>query len=300
MLGDTAPQPNNKQTESKEKLQFKVASISIQSEDITPSHPDNQDTLLVSGRAFGVLDGMGGEKGGKRASELARYYILQHLSEVVDGTTVEKAVETISKIFIGADGAIEAEAEKDPSLEKMGTTAVLIKFFRDNMDNEWALIPNVGDSRAYKIEDGKAIQLTEDDDFFKHPDILQFGFTKEDEKKLKEEIENAKAKKDLNGGAEFIYSRRHIVGQCLGHGHATPNVTFSPARAGDTFVLVTDFYENYNDAGFQKLLEEAISGNANLDEAAKKIIDACLEKSKDKENFRAKKDDMSIVIVRAE
>jgi protein phosphatase len=118
----------------------------------------NQDAVGESAagdgawRVFIVADGMGGHAGGETASRLV--------------------VETVQELFPGAEGPVETRLRacidaanrkvyetqlRDARLAGMGTTGVALAVGPDG-----ACIANVGDSRAYRLRDGRLTQLTDD------------------------------------------------------------------------------------------------------------------------------------------
>jgi serine/threonine protein phosphatase PrpC len=117
----------------------------------------NQDLALVVGNLIVVADGMGGHAGG----------------EVAARTAVE-ALETAFANDSSADGLLEAamtanravyeRAEREEALRGMGTTLTAAALMGDSYPagpGRVALV-NVGDSRAYLLEEGRLRRLTED------------------------------------------------------------------------------------------------------------------------------------------
>lgn len=128
----------------------------------------NQDAALVRDLADGrvlvaVADGMGGHEGGAEASRRA----LDALHDtIVGGGSLEDGIDA-------ANSAVYERAASDPSLKGMGTTLVVLLGERDRYR-----IANVGDSRAYRVEDGRIRQLTVDHSFAS--EALDKGMSKEE------------------------------------------------------------------------------------------------------------------------
>ncbi len=99
-----------------------------------------------------LADGMGGAKGGERASQLAAETVAEVVkgSERRDASLLLEAVEQ-------ANRRVRAEAGNDARLEGMGTTIVAALAVGGNM-----AIASVGDSRAYLYENGTMRLVTED------------------------------------------------------------------------------------------------------------------------------------------
>ena len=124
--------------------------------DIGQRRSENQDRFgsifKDSGKILIVADGMGGAKGGAKASQLAINTVKSRLEEAPGLTP-----EVIRDSVLEANEVIFKNSFSSSELSGMGTTIVLLAFTADKL-----YIANVGDSRAYRIRDGKCTQLTED------------------------------------------------------------------------------------------------------------------------------------------
>jgi protein phosphatase len=100
-----------------------------------------------------LADGMGGARGGERASRLAVDSVADALRRVPhrDASALTSAVEE-------ANAKVFAEATADPRLEGMGTTLVAVL---ETGPAELAVV-SVGDSRAYLFQGLKLRAVTED------------------------------------------------------------------------------------------------------------------------------------------
>ena len=104
-------------------------------------------------RLLVVADGMGGHQGGETASRLAL--------ETIGGIFERDfgAAETLLvRAFRAANDEIHRVGASDPALHGMGTTGVAILI--GPSDEGW--VAHVGDSRAYRLRDGRFDQITED------------------------------------------------------------------------------------------------------------------------------------------
>lgn len=112
---------------------------------------NNQDSLLIAQRLYGVADGMGGHKGGETASRMA--------VEVLKSALENKAPEekTLRMAVDAANRRIFSTASESESLNGMGTT---LTFLWEG--EEQLLIGHVGDSRAYRLREGELEQITPD------------------------------------------------------------------------------------------------------------------------------------------
>lgn len=100
-----------------------------------------------------LADGMGGARGGERASQMAVEAVAENLGRAThrDAAALLKAVEE-------ANHRVLAEATRDPRLEGMGTTLVAAL---ETGENDIA-IASVGDSRAWLLEQHRLRAITED------------------------------------------------------------------------------------------------------------------------------------------
>ncbi|MCG8588557.1 MAG: protein phosphatase 2C domain-containing protein [Proteobacteria bacterium] len=110
-------------------------------------HPSRALHLLV------VADGLGGHRGGEHASRLA----VDTIGRIFE-TAEDEGAALLERALKAANAAIHAAADTDVALAGMGTTAVVLL-----LDGEGrGLVAHVGDSRAYRVRDGAAVQLTQD------------------------------------------------------------------------------------------------------------------------------------------
>lgn len=126
----------------------------------------NEDSFLVmdAQEVFVVADGMGGYAGGKVASELAVATIREAFEKADFGPgplepTVPRRGGEIAAAVQLANGAIYAKARTEIELSQMGTTIVAARF---SPAKQRVYIAHVGDSRAYRLRDGKLRRLTTD------------------------------------------------------------------------------------------------------------------------------------------
>ena len=111
----------------------------------------NQDSLLAEGRLYGVADGMGGHKGGETASRVAVQVVKNALSRKrPEEDALRMGLEAANRRIYGMAGS-------DENLTGMGTTMTLLWEGEQRI-----LIGHVGDSRAYRLRDGKLSQITQD------------------------------------------------------------------------------------------------------------------------------------------
>ena len=114
----------------------------------------NQDSAMANGVLFVVADGMGGHQGGEVASAI----VAEHFVDIASVDTVDELAEA----FDDANRTIREKASKDPNLSGMGTTVVALAVLSSETDDMKLACANVGDSRMYRLEDDRLVQMTLD------------------------------------------------------------------------------------------------------------------------------------------
>src|SRR6266702_3949541 len=112
------------------------------------------------GSLFVVADGMGGAAAGELASEMATETIYQQMLRAWGGereTTPQRFAYRLKEAVEVANGHIHAYAKAHPDVRGMGTTTTAVGVLGDHF-----YLSQVGDSRAYLIRNGRAVQLTKD------------------------------------------------------------------------------------------------------------------------------------------
>ena len=141
-------------------LSVKVAGISIKGR-----RSENQDRIFFASRVRGsrisavvsLADGMGGTQGGAIASEET---IKEFEAILQKGFSVDREqIQNWFRQFLNATiRRMRNFAEKDPSLQSMGTTFVASILLQDGS----LITVNIGDSRSYVITPERIHQITSD------------------------------------------------------------------------------------------------------------------------------------------
>jgi protein phosphatase len=135
---------------------------------------NNEDSYVVVDEhgLFVVADGMGGYAGGEVASGLAVETIEKAFREQrFEGSPYENVPRRGSELARSiqmANKAVYERAQGDAALKGMGTTVVAARFL---LNKQRLYVGHVGDSRCYRMRDGKLEQITTD-----HT-MAQLGFT---------------------------------------------------------------------------------------------------------------------------
>jgi protein phosphatase len=200
----------------------------------------NEDAFVVDPPLFAVADGMGGAQAGEVASRLAAAAFREYRE--ADELAPEERVQAIIK---EANRRIYDRARTDSEVSGMGTT-VTAALLTDGR----VVIGHVGDSRAYRIRDGRLEQLTDDHSLV--ADLMRSG------RLTPEEAEG--------------HPQRSVITRALG---TDPDVDVDTlvieAEAGDLFLLCSDGLSTMvSDADVLRTVERA----GTLDEAARDLVRA--------------------------
>jgi serine/threonine protein phosphatase PrpC len=178
-----------------------------------------------------VCDGMGGHAAGEVASALAvrtirGQWLDEQVGQLAEAWLKERTAEAKKQLFealragvIAAHDLILAEGEEDDAKSGMGTTVVGAILVGSEL-----VFAHAGDSRAYIVRDGIAMQLTEDHTLLAR--LLAAGIDV-----------------DVSGeGARF----RSMLTNALGIGQDCKVATFVvPLADGDRFLLCSDGISEY-------------------------------------------------------
>jgi serine/threonine protein phosphatase PrpC len=115
--------------------------------------PEDRALRQAKGAIFVIADGMGGHQAGDVASR-------QAVSLVIDGYYADETPQpgdSLVRAIKAANRSLYEEALSDPAKSGMGTTLVAAVVLGHRV-----YVANVGDSRAYVIDDERSLQITED------------------------------------------------------------------------------------------------------------------------------------------
>lgn len=171
---------------------------------------NNEDAyrILEEQHLFAVADGMGGHQGGAVAAALALEALRPGDFNPSDpGASLRRMVET-------AHRRVLAESMSRSDVRGMGTTLTVA-----HLGPEVVTVAHVGDSRAYMVRDGQALQLTRDHSV----------------------VEALVSNGQLDRAAARFHPQRHVLTQAVGiPGDVEVDVSQHPWRTGDRFLLCTD------------------------------------------------------------
>lgn len=198
---------------------FLVAELDGTQSVLFQTSEDSATALVVGhhGLLLIVADGMGGAASGELASSMASEAILETLVaqlELAGWANAEEFATALRDATEQANSRIHQHARDFPEHRGMGTTATVAGVLGDRL-----FLAQVGDSRAYLIRQGKAIQITKDQSLMQR--LVEAGELTEAEAEASE--------------------RRNIILQALGpDAQVTVDVTHQQVRHGDTLILCSD------------------------------------------------------------
>lgn len=217
----------------------------------------DESTWARRGHLFLVADGMGAHAVGELASRLAAD-LVPHTYHKLPGLS---PAEAIRKALEEANTRIHQRGEQNRDFRGMGTTTTALALLPQG-----ALIGHVGDSRVYRVRDGRIEQLS-----FDHSLAWEL-------------IRHGRMSTDQAG--QFV--PRNVITRSLGP-EAEVNVDVEgpyPTRPGDVYILCSD--------GLSGPVHDeeigVVAGNLEPEPACRTLIDLA--------NLRGGPDNITVVVVR--
>ncbi len=215
----------------------------------------NEDSLYLPEveRLAIVADGMGGHASGEVASKMAVETVAEHFRNTRDEAEVTwpyrldpgdryETTRLINGIQL-ANLKIYDRAQTDEKCHGMGTTIVATIFCDDHV-----VIGHVGDSRVYRLRDGKLLQLTEDHSLLN--DYIKM-------KKMSEE-EIGK------------FQHKNVIVRALGMKESVQvDVMADHFKLGDVYLMCSDGLSGMIDDGG---LADVLKAEGDLDRACEALI----------------------------
>lgn len=225
----------------------------------------NEDAISIQeddGRGYHlaiVCDGMGGHSAGEIASALA----VGVISEFVARKFLELDPATLlTEAFALANDRIDDQATHNPAAHGMGCTCVAALGIREQL---W--LAHAGDSRAYRLRDGKALeQLTVDHTMVQ--ELVEQGL--------------------LTPEQAATHPYRGRISRCLGHGKKKSGADINgfTMEKGDNILLCSD---GLSDVVPREEIA-ALVGQRDVRDASRRLIDAS--------NIAGGPDNISAIVMR--
>ena len=227
---------------------------------------DGRAAVGPRGSLFLVADGMGGAAAGELASAMAADLIFQHVA-IQWGRSAETSgdefIRGLQEAVELANDRIHEYAREHPDSRGMGTTATVVGVLSSRL-----YLAQVGDSRAYLVRDGAAVQLTKDQSLMQR--LIDAG--------------------ELTEEQAAVSERRNIILQALGpDAKIRVDVTYQDLQRGDTLILCSD---GLSGQVKREEIATAVTGTPDLGEAADLLIAMA--------NDRGGPDNITVVLVRFE
>ena len=198
----------------------------------------NEDTFLMDeGRGVFVLtDGLGGQRGGERASRLAAAGLMDQAELLVERREPQGSLaDGMAQAFLTVNESMLSVAEQLPRFRGMGASAVMAI-----VDSDRLYVASVGDCRAYLIRDDEAERLTVDQTLFQL--LVDAGLTHD-------KHQNARS--------------RRMLWSCLGDPKlALPDVRCEEIQRSDRLILVTN--------GITRVVKDSLIGR--LGPSTEKVV----------------------------
>lgn len=176
-------------------------------------HNEDRFILLPEFGVFVVADGMGGHQSGEVASRMAASTVAAHFRAQNGGGSVK---DRLVAALTEANARIFARADDSRAHRGMGTTIVAAAYAGDGPS---LTVAHAGDSRCYRIRNGRMSQLTRDhsllqDALLERPDLTE---------------------------SDLAYLPRNVITRALGIGPTVElDVRTEPVEAGDHYLLCSD------------------------------------------------------------
>ncbi|HPR91087.1 MAG TPA: Stp1/IreP family PP2C-type Ser/Thr phosphatase [Synergistaceae bacterium] len=206
----------------------------------------NEDALFIDPhcRVFIVADGMGGHNAGDVASRIACDFISRALTLESGGIEPAAPEEFLKRSVEQAHEEILRRSREEPECEGMGTTVEVLWLTEGH-----ALWAHVGDSRIYRIRNGRMQQLTRDHSLIN--EHIQLGL--------------------LNPEDARQSPLRHVILQALGaRGKVEVETGSETCHPGDLFLLCSD---GLTDAVRDEELARILLSTGDLEVAARNAVE---------------------------
>jgi PPM family protein phosphatase len=234
--------------------------------------PHNEDSVSAAPDIGLVVlaDGMGGYNAGEVASGIAvtmitnevKRLMAQRPAHLMNGSGHEGAVGLLRTVIAKANSSIFQAANSQPQYAGMGTTLV-VTFLRDNR----ITVAHIGDSRLYRVRDGKIEQLTRDHSL------------------LQEQIDNGVLTKEMARRSQ----NKNLVTRAVGiEEKVEPDVQTLDTQEGDIYLLCSDGLNDMVED--DDILLTVNSLGVNLPLAANQLVQIA--------NDNGGRDNVSVVLIR--
>jgi len=254
-------------------MNFTAAGLS----DVGLQREHNEDSycILSEHRLFVVADGMGGHRAGDVASRMATSEMTAFFDatnangdgvegRAEDGTRMSPDQSRLVTAVKLANQRIFQASIRNRSVQGMGTTVVGALF---NRDDRKIHVVHVGDSRAYRVRDGKLTQLTRDHSLLNDYLLVMPNLSDAQKERLPS----------------------NVITRALGMQDAVAvDLYFEDVEPGDMYVLCSDGLNGM--VADERILAIVHSAGPDVETAAKTLISQA--------NQNGGEDNITVVVVR--
>jgi protein phosphatase len=199
------------------KFRFDFAAVT----DIGNVRKNNEDSygFDTDQQLYVVCDGMGGMAAGEVASSMAVRALIESFAAPFTDAPAPTVEERLLRAIFEANRQVHKAGSEDPDKHRMGTTLVCVCF-----DGERMVVGNVGDSRAYLIRNGVALQITLDHLF------------------LDEQVRLGVMTPEMAAASDL----KSVITRAIGaEQQVRPDLFEGIVEAGDAVLLVSDGFTRY-------------------------------------------------------
>lgn len=237
--------------------------------DVGRARTNNEDSVALDAAAGLVVlaDGMGGYNAGEVASQMLTRFVCTELGRWLNDAGRNAQVGEVRRAMDicvdNANRAIFNAANTNPRYAGMGTTLVLGVFRPEGL-----LLGHVGDSRGYRLREGRLMQITRDHSL------------------LQEQIDAGL----LTPEEAAQSSNKNLVTRAVGvEDTVLMELHLHEIQPGDTFMLCSDGLSDMLD---DESLTQLLNAHALLPDAAQALVDAA--------NNNGGRDNIALILAHAE
>jgi serine/threonine protein phosphatase PrpC len=210
----------------------------------------NEDSYLVAPPVFVVADGMGGHSGGDVASRM----VVEEFQRMAEAYDPRRGAALVSDALARAQARILDYGEAHRALQPgwhAGTTAVAAVLVDDDGVTKWLLV-NLGDSRIYRLVDGRLEQVSVDHSVVQ--ELVDAG--------------------QITPEEASVHPERHVITRALGSpGGIQPDFFLLPLGSVERLLLCSDGVTGMIE---DKEIEEILESVADPRDAADQLVRAAV------------------------
>lgn len=203
-------------------------------------------------RFYALADGMGGHQAGEIAAREAVHHICKLAQKKLDNLNklpLKESYHVLKQSISQVNKIIFRMGRESSDLKGMGTTLCTL-YFHD----EGVIYGHVGDSRIYRLREGRLEQLTKDHSLL--CEMMDTG-----------QIEEQQA-------TEFLY--KNIITKAIGtEPNVDPSVAITDFALGDIFMMCTD---GLSDLLSRKEIEHILNHTPTMQLAAEALVNTAKQK----------------------